>query len=135
MFDSLQRERERGVHDYHRRGEERRLRLCEGIVVVVVELRHAVVVRAMRNATFSDTPGEEPKDVTRASERPTAAPTETHGSLWYEIADDHSVLEFRPAYAAGSLLALHVVIDSEADATIAWWETENGMCIAHVGCA
>jgi hypothetical protein len=55
------------------------------------------------------------------------------GPLWYELADDHSVLQL-PSYAtSGTSLALHVVIDAEADATIAWWETENGMWVAEVG--
>lgn len=90
----------------------------------------------MRNAIFNRAPGQELKEVTKPSERPAAASAETRGSTWYEIADDHSVLEFRPAtVAGGSLLALHVVIDSEADATIAWWETGNGMWVVHVGSA
>lgn len=52
--------------------------------------------------------------------------------VWYALADDHSVLELRAA-AKGPLLALHVVIDADADATIAWWETDNGMWVVPVG--
>ncbi len=62
-----------------------------------------------------------------------AGPVE--GPVWYELADDHSVLELRSAAATTPLLALHVVIDSEADATIAWWETENGMWVVPVATA
>jgi hypothetical protein len=68
-----------------------------------------------------------------------AAPNEGRVALrspvWYALADDHSVLELRPTADAMPMLALHVVIDSDADATVAWWETENGMWVALVGSA
>jgi hypothetical protein len=57
------------------------------------------------------------------------------GPLWYELADDHSVLQLRSATASGSSLSLHVVVDADADTTIAWWETENGMWVTEVGAA
>jgi hypothetical protein len=56
-------------------------------------------------------------------------------AIWYEIADDHSVLELRAAVTSGHSLALHVVIDTDADMTIAWWETQNGMWVIEVGAA
>jgi hypothetical protein len=55
--------------------------------------------------------------------------------IWYELADDHSVLELRRAVSSAPVIALHVVIDTDADATIAWWETDNGMWVAVVGAA
>ena len=55
--------------------------------------------------------------------------------VWYELADDHSVLELRRAVPSAPLIALHVVIDADAGATIAWWETDNGMWVAVVGTA
>jgi len=55
--------------------------------------------------------------------------------VWYALADDHSVLELRPTADSEPMLALHVVIDGEADATVAWWETENGMWVVLVGSA
>lgn len=106
------------------------MRLRPGVVVVDVELRHAAVVRFMRNAGLTRTTDEE---LPKPSERSAVPLAEPRGSLWYEIADDHSVLEFRSPTVAGGPLALHVVIDTEADATIAWWETDSGMWIAHVG--
>ncbi|HEY4013619.1 MAG TPA: hypothetical protein VGM06_09790 [Polyangiaceae bacterium] len=66
-----------------------------------------------------------------------AAPNEGRAALpspvWYALADDHSVVELRPTADAAPTLALHVVIDGEADATVAWWETENGMWVVLVG--
>jgi hypothetical protein len=68
-----------------------------------------------------------------------AAPNEGRVALqrpvWYALADDHSVLELRPTTGATPMLALHVVIDGEADTTVAWWETENGMWVVIVGSA
>jgi hypothetical protein len=68
-----------------------------------------------------------------------AAPNESQaaiqGPVWYALADDHSVLELRSAAESSPMLALHVVIDGEADTTVAWWETENGMWVALVGSA
>jgi hypothetical protein len=59
-------------------------------------------------------------------------------SRWHEIADDHGFLELR-ANALGSrpLLVLHVVFDSDAGGTLAWWEDEKGawMVRAEVGAA
>jgi hypothetical protein len=68
-----------------------------------------------------------------------AAPNEAHAALrspvWYALADDHSVLELRPTADSTPTLSLHVVIDGEADTTVAWWETEHGMWVVVVGSA
>jgi hypothetical protein len=66
---------------------------------------------------------------------PSEARIPLHSPVWYALADDHSVLELRPTADSEPMLALHVVIDGEADATVAWWETENGMWVVLVGSA
>jgi len=66
---------------------------------------------------------------------PRAARGARQGPVGYALADDHSVLEFRPTLESGPMLALHVVIDDESDGTVAWWETEQGMWVVPVGSA
>ena len=91
-----------------------------------------MVVRVMRDAEFAAGPTE---DASGGATNADTGAGSARSSFWYELTDEHSVFEFRPATASGSLLALHVVIDADADATIAWWEADNGMWVVQVGSA
>jgi hypothetical protein len=43
-------------------------------------------------------------------------------ATWFDVAPNYGVLEFHEELTApGRALELHLVIDSETDATIAWW--------------
>ena len=43
-------------------------------------------------------------------------------ATWFDLALDYGVLELHEELTApGPVLELHLVIDSETDATIAWW--------------
>jgi hypothetical protein len=69
--------------------------------------------------------------------KPAAVPdaSSLRRQVWYQLTDDHSVLELPTARTSGLTLALHVVVDADADATIAWWEVESGVLVTQVGAA
>jgi hypothetical protein len=108
-----------------------------------MELRNPMVVRGPRPGQPASVDGDGgPVATARTAETPrrslgNAGPSGDRPTspIWYEIADDHSVLELSAEATSGHSLALHVVIDTDADTTIAWWETENGMWVTEVGAA
>ena len=44
---------------------------------------------------------------------------------WFDLAEDHGVLELHERVAGGTGLELHLVVDHETDDSIAWWEREG----------
>jgi hypothetical protein len=54
----------------------------------------------------------------------------------YEIADDHCVAEVLGTRTEDDFsLALHVVVDGESDATVAWWQLDDAIWAAEPGVA
>lgn len=49
----------------------------------------------------------------------------TSREQWFELEPDHGVLELDERLTCGVGFELHVVVDSETDDTIAWWEREG----------
>ena len=109
------------------------MRVRAAVVGECLELPDALVVRAMHDLKTAGSPTAD----TSGSAESVGPAGLARGSLWYELTDEHSVMEFRPAAPAEIKLSLHVVIDTDADMTIAWWEAEhgadNGMWVAQVG--
>ena len=53
---------------------------------------------------------------------------------WFDLEPDHGVLEFDERLTYGVGFELHIVIDSEAGDSIAWWEREGEwFAVADVG--
>jgi len=53
---------------------------------------------------------------------------------WFDLEEDHGVLELHERTFGGIGLELHIVIDSETGDAIAWWEREGEwFAVAHVG--
>lgn len=115
------------------------MRLRANLLIDEVELRNPMVVRGPRQPGSDDDDRGSGVARSAATPRPrvivSPAGEEPQSPIWYEIAEDHSVLQLSAEATSGHSLALHIVIDTDADMTIAWWETENGMWITPVGTA
>ena len=58
----------------------------------------------------------------------------TSDAQWFDLAEDHGVLELHERFTCGVGLELHLVTDSETGETIAWWEREGEwFAVADVG--